>query len=340
MDDFFENQSEWNVILGKLAEQLFHNYFNDANSSAFSFEYSKYVNQFKEDASLSVAEHLNVLKIQTVSAYKGAFTREMEGRLIKESLYFQKKFDEAYNFLCHSVKQEFVSQMEHFQNTINSSFREQLAVLKSQTEEKIEKVIHTEKMHLERKNSEYLQCAQKNLDLEKRELDRVFSERLLIARQDLERDFRENRELEKSKLEQSHKLSIEKYKAALALKHEEELEKYHGELKAQLSSEVNTWLTHQVEQLKLESNANFTNAVACEQNEYVVMLESKKQSLIGQLDQIGRTIKLQTKTKKAKEQVVLMEQQAAQMLRDLASAVHQIRLQSNIHIDTLRSDFR
>jgi hypothetical protein len=340
MDDQNEIHSEWNAILGKLAQKLFQDYFNEPRTSSFSFEYSKSLSQFKEDANLSIAEHLHALKIQVLNSYNGAFTREIEGRLIKESLYFQKKFDEAYRYLCQAIKQEFTSQMKDYENSIDASIKEQIEVLKSQTTAKIEKVIHSEKMHLERKNAEYLQQAQKNLDFERLELDRMFAEQLQIARGEVEREFKESRSLERQKLEDSHAVDIQNYKANLALRHAEEVEKYRNELKLQLNSEVRTWLSHQIEQLKLESNAHLATAISSEQSEYLLNLESKKRELIGKLDHWGRTIKSQTKTKKAKEQVLFMEQQAAQMLRELASAVHQIRLQSNIHIDSLRSDFR
>lgn len=335
--DLIEKLPDWNEILSKLSDKLYNDFFKKESSSRFTFEYSSDLETFKENARYALAEMLSEQKVKTLDAYKGAFTRELEGRLMKESAFFQKQFDDAVSFISTIIADYFKQETDKLEFQIRSLFREQLTLLKEQHQEKIDRILRSEKSHQEKQIAAMRAQAEAEYKESEEEIRKSFADQLRCGRAEIEKDSRLARERELLDFNYFQKQSVEKLRGELEISNQEALSQYRSELNQKLRNEVNSWLDARLDNLKKENEIILDAERVRIESEMINKLREIQSTWNSKLQHWSHSIRLQSRPHKAKELNQNMEKEAAAMLRELTGTIQQFRQQANIHIDQISS---
>ena len=335
-----KNQPAWQEIMCRLGDRLYQDFIQDETQPSFSFDYASHLEEFKNTSKLAIASELYKYKAQALATYQGRFNVELEGRLIKESQYFQKRFREATQYLDQLIKEECAKDEESLKSTLQCKIHNELLTTQNHYESELvrclERVraLHTQKLH--DLNLE----AKKTLDEKKKNLEANFQMELENAKRKLDLEFKNTHdekvnlgrvELQDTLLSHTQNLDAQ-FEKALAT-HQESLNQ-------KLKQELATWLEVKLDELNQSKEESHQVKLTTLQENYLEEMDASKSRYLTQLDAWSAAIKTQVRAKAAKEQKLLMEQEAAQMLRDLAAGVHHVNLQANLHIDSLETRSR
>lgn len=335
-----KNQPNWHGIMARLGDRLFKDFIEEETQVTFDFDYGSNLEDFKNAGKMALATELFKFKENVLASYKSRFALELEGRLVKESQYFQKRFKEATLCLAQLVKEECFHDTEEFKNKLRSQVQSALLATQNQFEVELGDLLAEEKnLHIQ--NLKELSFEEeKLLAAEKKALESDFKERLAESKRQLDQEFKKTREEKTNLARVNLEDSLLKYSKILEAKQAEELAQYQTSLNAQLKQELTSWLEIKLHELNRSKEEVKQIKLSSLQQQYLEEMETSKSKYLTQLDAWTAAIKTQVRAKVAKEQKQLMEQEAAQMLRDLAAGVNHVNLQANLHIDSLETKNR
>jgi len=335
-----ENITDWDAILTKLSERVQKDFLSKETNDRFTFEYTKDVHGFKDSARHAFAEILDQLKQQTFDSYKGAFNRELEGRILKESHLLQKQFDEAANLISQLIYDSFREEAEKSETNFQEVMIEQISIMKEQNQQKIEKLIRSERSIFDKSLSDMRVKSENAIKQAEDDLKKDFLDLLKTGRNRVEQEFRELHENQARSFSAVERRHIQSLKLDLEKSNDRDLEHYRAQLNESLKMELTHWLDQSIDAVKQNNKLQLDAERARLSDEMSAVLQEKKDAWTERLNQWGLTIKLQTRPHKAKEVTLNMEQEAAKILRDLTGTIHQLRQQANMHIDQLSTTLR
>ncbi len=335
-----KNQPNWQEIMARLGERLYQDFIQDEGQMAPRFDYTPNLEDFKNASKLVLALELCKYRENALAAYKGCFNMELEGRLIKESQYFQKRFREATEYIGQLIQEECLHDEENLSATLRAKVQSELIAAKNHYESELlfciqkERDSHTDKlreMELETK---------KKLDEEHRSLEVQFHTQLAHAKKQLDIEFKKNHEQKVNLARVELQNALLSQSEILDNLHQKALATYKDELNQKLKQELASWLEVKLDELNKSKEEAHQIKLTHLQENHLVEIDASKSRYLSQLDAWTAAIKTQVRAKIAKEQKILMEKEAAQMLRDLAASVHHVNLQANLHIDSLETKTR
>jgi len=335
-----KNHPNWQDIMARLGERLYKKYIEDEAQLTFDFDYGSDLDDFKNAGKMALATELFQLKENVLSHYKGRFALELEGRLTKESQYFQKRFREATLCLVELVKEECLNDAENFKDKLRSQIKSALLATQNQFEVELSDLLAHEKNLHSQNLKDFSSEGESFLMSEKKSLEAKFKERLIEGKRQLDLEFRKTHEEKTNTARVNLENSLGNYSKLLEAKHAEELTKYQESLNAKLKQELTSWLEVKLHELNRSKEEVKQVKLTSLQEQYLEEIQTSKSKYLSQLDAWTAAIKTQVRAKVAKEQKQLMEQEAAQMLRDLAAGVNHVNLQANLHIDSLETKNR
>ncbi|MEI8026458.1 MAG: hypothetical protein WCI18_08920 [Pseudomonadota bacterium] len=335
-----KNQPNWQEIMARLGERLYQDFIQDDDHRSLRFDYAPNLEEYKNTSKLALALELCKYRDQALADYKGCFARELEGRLVKESQYFHKRFREATEYISQLVKEEYLNDEDNLTSTFKEKIQNEILVAKSHYESELLSCIQKEReSHTQRLHSIELE-AKKTRDEEHKFLETLFQAQLANAKKQLDLEFKKTHDEKVNLARVDLQNALLNQSQILDSLHQKELAAYKEELNQKLKQELASWLETKLDELNRSKEEAHQVKLTLLQENYLEEIDASKSKYLIQLDAWTAAIKTQVRAKAAKEQKLLMEKEAAQMLRDLAASVHHINLQANIHIDSLETKSR
>ncbi len=335
-----KNQPNWHEVMTRLGERLYQDFIQKEDQLPLRFDYAPNLEDYKNASKLALATELCKYRDAALADYKGCFARELEGRLVKESQYFHKRFREATEHIGQFIKEECLKDEDALTAAFKAKIQNEILTSKAHFESELLSCIQKERdSHTQRLHNIELE-AKKLLDEEHKSLEILFHTQLANAKKQLDLEFKKTHEEKVNLARVDMQNAILNQSQILDALHQKALASYKEELNQKLKEELASWLEIKLDELnKSKEEAHQVKLTHLQEN-YLEEIDASKSRYLIQLDAWTAAIKTQVRAKAAKEQKLLMEKEAAQMLRDLAASVHHVNLQANIHIDSLETKSR